>query len=236
MTPDADSAYRRLEQLQSVTDAALGNLSLDELLDELLERIRAALEADTCAVLLIDEEANELIVRAAKGLEEEMELGFRIPVGAGFAGRVAAERRPVVIDDADHADLVNPVLRKRGIRSLLGVPLIVQDRVLGVVHVGTLSPRTFTAEDVELLELVALRVAAAMERTLVHEELVRLEELERSFISLASHELRTPASVVFGIAATLYERGHALSDDQLDELREALYHQSLRLKRLIEQL
>ena len=236
MTSAAEGAYERLLKLQSVTDAALTHLSLDRLLDELLERIRVALEADTCAVLLLDEETNELVARAAKGLEEEVERGVRVPVGLGFAGRVAAERRPVVIEDLDRAEVVNPLLREKGIRSLLGAPLLAHERVLGVVHVGTLTRRKFTADDVELLELVAQRLTAAMERTLVHEELVRLEELERMFVSLASHELRTPASVVFGIAATLHERGHALSEEQLVELRSTLYDHSLRLKRLVEQL
>ena len=64
------SAYERLRKLQSVMESALAHLTLDELLDELLERVRAALEADTAAVLILDEETNELVARAAKGIEE----------------------------------------------------------------------------------------------------------------------------------------------------------------------
>src|ERR687886_1221616 len=92
---DAD----HLRKLQAVTDTLLAHLEVDELLDELLVRVREILEADTAAILLLDEESNELVARAAKGLEEEVERGVRIPVGAGFAGRIAAERRPVVIED-----------------------------------------------------------------------------------------------------------------------------------------
>jgi signal transduction protein with GAF and PtsI domain len=77
-----------LRKLQAVTDAALAYLSLDELLDELLTRVRDALEADTCAVLLLEETGTELVARAAKGLEEEVEQGVRISVGRGFAGRI----------------------------------------------------------------------------------------------------------------------------------------------------
>ena len=62
-----------------------------------------------------------------------------IPVGKGFAGRVAAERRPVSSTDVDHADILNPILREKGIRSLLGVPLLIEGRVIGVLHVGTLD-------------------------------------------------------------------------------------------------
>ena len=112
-------------KLQALTDAALAHLELEALLATLLVRVREILEVDTCAVLLLDEEANELVARAAVGIEEEVEQGVRIPVGRGFAGRVAADRRPVVLDDVDHADVLNPILREKGIKSMLGVPLLV---------------------------------------------------------------------------------------------------------------
>ena len=54
------------------------------------------------------------MARAAKGIEEEVERGIRISVGKGFAGRIAADRRPVVLDDVDHADVLNPILREKG--------------------------------------------------------------------------------------------------------------------------
>src|SRR5436305_2798476 len=115
----------RVRRLQSVTDAALAHLQLDELLQALLERTRQILEVDTCAILLLDEETNELVARAALGIEEEVEQGIRIPVGGGFAGRVAAEERPVVLDDDDHGHVHNTLLREKGIKSMLGVPLVV---------------------------------------------------------------------------------------------------------------
>src|SRR3954469_11723230 len=131
----------RLQRLQAVTDAALAHLEVEELLRVLLPRIHDILGVDTCAVLLLDEETNELVARAAVGIEEEVEAGVRIPVGAGFAGRVAASKRPVVLDDVDHADVLNPILRERGIKSLLGVPLLVAGEAIGVLHIGTLTHR-----------------------------------------------------------------------------------------------
>src|ERR1051325_9959477 len=98
---DAD----RLRRLQTLTDAALSTLELEALLAVLLERARTALDADTCAILLLDEEANELVARAAVGIEEEVEQGVRIRVGGAFAGRGAAQPQPVILDDVDHADV-----------------------------------------------------------------------------------------------------------------------------------
>jgi signal transduction histidine kinase len=224
----------RLRRLQAVTDVAIAHLSLDQLLDELLLRIRDALDADTAAFLLLDETGTEVVARAAKGLEEEVERGVRIPVGQGFAGRIAADRRPVVLEDVDHADVLNPILREKGIKSLAGAPLITHDEVLGVVHVGMLTPRTFTAADVELLEVVAQRAAVAIDRSLAHEQVVRLTLIQRDFIALAAHELRTPTTAVYGLAATLARR--QLPPETERKLRETLYRQAERMSRLVEQL
>ena len=224
-----------LRKLQAVTDAALAHLSLDDLLDELLTRVRDALEADTCAVLLLEETRTELVARAAKGLEEEVEQGVRIPVGRGFAGRVVEERRAVVIPDVEHSEVLNPILREKGLKSMLGVPLIAHGDVLGVIHVGTLQPRDFTPVDVDLLGVVADRVALGVERALIYDELVRLTQVQRDFVSLAAHELRTPAATVFGLIATLQGRPD-LPQEQVVELQETLFHQADRLRRLVEQL
>jgi signal transduction histidine kinase len=233
----AERALRlRLENMQSVTDAALGLLGLDELLEQLLLRIRDILEADTCAFLLLDAETMELVARAAVGIEEEVEQGVRIPVGRGFAGRIAAEGRPVVLEDVDLSEMLNPLLQQKGIRSLLGVPLFVRGEVIGVVHVGTLAPRAFAETDVELLQLVADRAALAIERARVHDEMIRLDEMKLNFVAVASHELRTPAAAVYGILATLRGRGRELTPEQRAELDDTLWEQTDRLRLLIEQL
>jgi signal transduction histidine kinase len=160
----------------------------------------------------------------------------RIPIGGGFAGRVAAQRRPVVLGRVDEAHVLNPILLEKGIKSLLGVPLLLRDEVLGVLHVGTLVPRVFTTDDVELLQLVAERVALAIERARLHEEMVTLDQLKLNFVAIASHELRTPATAVYGVLATLVERGHELSDDVRETLLLAGYEQGERLRVLLEDL
>src|ERR1700742_2517832 len=132
--PDAED---KLRDILAVTDAALSYLGADALLAALLDRVRAILDADTAAVLLLDSTRRQLIAAAASGLEEEVSQGVRIPVGRGFAGRIAAERRPVILDRVDHDTVLNPLLLDKGIRSLAGVPLLAQGVVLGVLHVGT---------------------------------------------------------------------------------------------------
>jgi signal transduction histidine kinase len=229
------AARERIEHVQAVTDAALAHLEVNELLQVLLPRIRDILRADTCAVLLLDEHTDELVARAALGIEEEVEQGVRIPLGAGFAGRVAAEARPMVID-VDQYEVYNPILRDKGIKSMLGVPLIVRGASLGVLHVGALAPRRFTREEVELLQIVAERVAIAIERARLHEDLVQLDQLKLNFVAIASHELRTPATSVYGILKTLSERNNELSDDLREELLRVGVEQGERLRHLLEDL
>ena len=218
------AARRQVEHVQAIVDTSLAHLELDALLDELLDRIRAILGVDTCAVLLVDPERRDLFACAAVGLEEEVEQGIRIPLGKGFAGRIAAEGRPIGLPDVDHADVVNPLLRQKGIKSLLGVPLAVREHVIGVLHVGTLSPRTFTRDDTELLQLVAERLAVAIEKARVHDEMIALEELKLSFVAVASHELRTPATAVYGILTTLREREGTLDGEVRRQLERVSCH------------
>ena len=226
----------RLEQVHSVMETTLASLGFDELVGELLVRLRDILQVDTVAVLMMDEATNELVARAAVGLEEEVEQGVRIPVGRGFAGRVAAEARPVVLDDVDDADVLNPILREKGIKSMLGVPLIAADRVIGVLHVGTLEPRFFDSGDQELLQLVGSRAAIAIEGARVHDELVRLDQVKLNFVAIASHELRTPATSVYGIASTLKHQRGVLAPEVREELEDTLWEQAIRFRSLIEQL
>ena len=171
--PALGPGAQQLLHVYRLSEPALAELPLEALLGELLDRTKEILSVDTVAVLLLDEEQQELVARAARGIEEEVERGVRIPVAGGFAGRIAAERTPIFIADVDHAEVLNPILRDKGIRSLLGAPLIVDGKAIGVLHVGTLQPREFTNDDAALLQVVAARAAPAIERARLYEALDR---------------------------------------------------------------
>jgi len=168
--------------MESVLRMATAPLELDGLLAELLDAIRDLMEVDTAAVLLLDRSAQHLVAAAAKGLEEEVRQGVRIPLGKGFAGRVAADGKPVVYDRVDHTNVVNPILREKGIRALLGVPLWAGDGVVGVLHVGMLTDRRFNENDVELLQLIGDRVGLAASARITEIERVAAAALQRDAI------------------------------------------------------
>ncbi len=195
--PEAAPATQ-VRLLYRLSDPALSELGLEDFLDELLDRVQDALAVDTVAILLLDAENDQLIARAAKGVEEEVEQGVRIPIGEGFAGRIALERVAIFIADVDHADILNPILRQKGIRSLLGVPLIVEGDVIGVLHVGSLRPRTFGTQDLALLQVAASRAAPGIERARLYSA---LEHEHRSAMILQRSLLPKQLVNTLGIAS-----------------------------------
>jgi serine phosphatase RsbU (regulator of sigma subunit) len=185
--PDADD---KLRDIRSVTDAALSYLDAEDLLAVLLRRVKEALDADTAAVLLLDRSGRYLIATAASGLEEEVTQGVRIPVGGGFAGRIAAERRPVILTQVDHDHVLNPILLERGIKSLVGVPLMVNGAAIGVLHAGTVHDRVFAPDDAGLLQLAADRAALAVQSLRNREDRAAVAALQDSLLPTALPVLR----------------------------------------------
>jgi serine phosphatase RsbU (regulator of sigma subunit) len=179
----------RLRDIQALTDTALSRLDERDFLVELLDRAKEILHVDTAAVLLMDFSSGQLIATAAAGLEEEVAQGVRIPVGRGFAGRIAAERRPVILDQVDHTTVLNPILLEKGIHSLMGVPMIAGGRVIGVLHVGSLTGRVFTDGDAELLQLAADRAALAVQSLMTRDDRIAVAALQRSLVPSALPEV-----------------------------------------------
>lgn len=176
---EAEARAERLQAIQEITDVALGTLQLDRMLEVLLGRLRKVLAVDSSTVLLLTPSGRTLVPRASNGLTLEEDV--RIPIGKGFAGWVAKERRPIAVRDVRELEVHRPQIAS-DMRSLLGVPLVVGSRVVGVLHVGTRTERIFTREDELFLQLVAERAGAAIDRV---RTLDALQESSR-FRTLAS--------------------------------------------------
>jgi phosphoserine phosphatase RsbU/P len=104
----------------------------------------------------------------------------RVPVGTGFAGRIAKRKGPVVLNRVDSTTVANPLLWEKGIRKMLGVPLLNGEDVIGVLHVGRFDDRPFTDNDAELLQVAAERVAGATQARQLAIESAAATLLERS--------------------------------------------------------
>jgi signal transduction histidine kinase len=208
----------RQERLQIVTDIALAHPELNDLLGVLLPRIRELLASDTCVLFLVDDDSQDLVVRAGCGDRVAELIGtLRIPVGQGVVGRVAAEGKPVVIADVDRAADLTRVVHELRIKSLCYVPLLIPGRIVGVLHVGSLTPREFSDDDVELLHSAASRAAMAIVNARANEELRKLDQMKDLFVSGVSHELRTPLTSMLGYLEILL-------DDEVGEINDEQRH------------
>jgi anti-sigma regulatory factor (Ser/Thr protein kinase)/putative methionine-R-sulfoxide reductase with GAF domain len=176
------SAEERLRRIGFVSDSTLAHIDGDDLLTELLERVRQVMNADTAVVLLLEPGGHELIAAATRGIDTEVRQGVRVPVGNGFAGRIAAEKRPFLLERIDETTVVNHLLWQRGIRTLLGVPLLVGGVVIGVLHVGTLTPHHFGDDDIELLQSAAGRIAVSIQAHRSQAARAAATELQRSLL------------------------------------------------------
>jgi PAS domain S-box-containing protein len=164
----ARAATARLRDMQELTDTALSHLALDDLLHQLLARIQTVMSVSSVGILLMDPDSQQLRLRASLQLEGAMTVGDTIPVGQGLSGRVAITHKPVIANDLATFPLVYPGVRERE-RSAASVPLIVGERFLGTVYVGSVELNHFADVDIQLLQRAADRIALAIDRASAYE-------------------------------------------------------------------
>ena len=220
----AESATTRLSNLQTITDEAFAQKSLNDVLFKIVQGVRAVLNTAT-VVLLMADDRGDLIVRAIDGIEREAVLGIRVPMGTGFAGMVANARKPISVKGNLPASPLNTVLQEHGIRALSGIPLLIENHVLGVIHVGMREMRSLSDDDIRFLRLVGDRASLLIERARSYESekiarayAEQANRLKDQFLATVSHELRTPLNAILGWARLLQSgridqatAGHALS-------------------------
>jgi PAS domain S-box-containing protein len=165
---EAETTAERLFRLQAVTGTILADLPLERMLRELLARIREIVAVDTAVILLVERVDAPLALRAATGVGSDIEATVELARREGVARRVVDELQEVELGVAD-ADNGNP-RRRQAIRSLLGVPMVVERIIVGVLVVGARAARDFSREEKSLLGLAADRAAIAIENARLYRE------------------------------------------------------------------
>ena len=250
-----DQGPERLDQLRFLHHVArLATLAQtwEELLETVVDQTRDALHADVSSLYLLDRDERNLTLAATNGLDKYQIGRATVPFGEGVTGRVAADRRPTIVPDvrSDPRFLwVRGIDQRRFIASMLSVPLVWHDRVVGVLNVQTERPRRFDESDIAQLGAIADLLAGIVERVRLQQEAeARAEELRTidrartELIALVTHELRTPLAVVRAYTDLLAEepplegRESRFPDrrEQRDDWHRAAIGQIERLDRLID--
>jgi signal transduction histidine kinase len=225
---------------------ASGPYTADEIVERICKEVRTGFGFDRALLARYDAEQGTLHAYVQQNIDWPGDAWLPLDMFP-FLQRALAERRAVYVPDAASTGAVpEKIVARFAVGSLVGVPLVTEDRCVGFLVCDRRSRRDhFDVGEQELLLLSTLgRVAAVFidkadqYSTLEHalEELRRVDQTKTDFVGVASHELRTPIAVVHGIASTLHLRGHELTDDQLDELRQTLFEQTTRLAALAQSL
>jgi signal transduction histidine kinase len=228
-----------LRAIGGLARSAQGAFEVQELLDRICASVSEAFGFDRAAISRYLPDTDEIERVAAYGVPPEAVRRLPRRLDDWPLLRRALETGEAVVSADVRSEGAIPldVAEEFGTGALMTIPLMSQGRCLGFLSADR-GGAPLELDEAARAGLTTIGVLAAsfLERALVHEELVRIDRLKSNFIALASHELRAPAAVVYGISSTLRLRGHELAEEQLEELRDALYEHSERFYRLVEQL
>jgi len=250
----ADEQLDQLRFLHRVARMATTAGTWEELLETVVDETRDALHASVSSLYLLDRDQENLTLAATNGLDRFQIGRAQVPFGGGVTGRVAATREPIVIPDISKDDRflwVRGIDQRRFIASMLSVPLVWNDQIVGVLNVQTEHHREFSPSDVAHLRAIADLLAGIVEKGRIQREaearaaeLKAIDEARAELIALVTHELRTPLAVVRAYTELLAEEppldGRDSRDPERRERRAGWYQSTMeqvaRLDRLVDSI
>lgn len=239
--PDAPlSPQHRAERLLEISLVLNSTRDLNALLQHIIETAAEVLGCEAASLLLYDEEAGRLRFAAATGADPAELARIPVPLDASLAGTIFTENRPLTVQDvADDPRHFKDVGEQVDLatRSLLGVPMRVEQTTTGVLEALNKRGGPFTEADAETLTVLAAQAAIAVRNArqvqalqAAYEQARRFDRLKSDFMALASHELRTPLSAVLGYGALLQEE----APESLREFADAVVEAGERMHDVIE--
>lgn len=224
---EAQQRLRSMSALVEMAKQVTGNLKVEMVMQTTVQRLQKLLDARASTISLVAEGGEELVVEAAAGIKPEYHR-VRMKLGEGVSGRAVTEQRMIYVPDTqDDPDFLffDPILR-----SLLVVPLVARNEVIGTLSVDSDHPNAFTESDVQLMTVAGAQVSVAIanarlfeaveeraaELAVAYQELKESDRLKDELVQNVSHELRTPLTFIRGYVDLLLdgEMGIVTADEQ----------------------
>ena len=218
-----------------IAAAASGELDLDQILHQALDRLRGVIQLTGGSIALVD--GDELVVRAAIGPFADEALGQRVRRGPSRSWGVVDRLEPYLTGDLFRAgDQMRGAAAAAVVRSWLAVPIVRHGVGIGLLEVDSTEVDAFDDADQELLATVVTVLAGPVELAAHHAEERRSAALREAFVGVISHELRTPITTIYGLARILRQRSESLTAEARTEAIADIEAESDRLYRLVEDL
>jgi len=205
----------RLSRLVEVSVTLNSTLEPEPLLQFLIRSAADLLDSEAASILLFDEKTQRLYFAASTGADPAELRKIPVPLEGSIAGTIYRDDSPLIINevaaDPRHYRQVGEKIRFEA-RTMIGVPMRMRDRRIGVLEALNKRGGPFTESDLQTLSIIASQAAVAIHNANLvsalqkaYDELGKVEKLKSDFIAIASHELRTPLGVILGYAAILKE-------------------------------
>lgn len=189
----------QISTLAEVGQVIASGRYLEEVLQLLVNIIAKMMQARVCSIMLVDAQKNELVIKAAKSSSEEYWRKPNLKIGNSLISRVVKEKAPLMVRDVTKQEGYQypELATAEGIRSLLSVPVILKEHVIGVLNVYSADERIFSNEDLRLLSSVADQVALAFENTKLNVAVQETQEAlqTRKLVERAKSILQKQASL-----------------------------------------
>jgi signal transduction histidine kinase len=221
---DLESQPQQLKRLVELSVILNSTLDLDALLQLITATATELLDCEAASILLYDEKNERLFFAAATGSDPAKLAEIPVPIENSLAGTIFRTNRHIILNNAErdprHYSLVSDHIKLQ-IKTLLGVPMPIKDRTVGVLEAVNKHNGMFDEHDARLLSVTAAHAAIAInnarllratQRAL--EKVKEADQLKSNFLTLASHELRTPLGIIIGYSTFLNESAKGeLSED-----------------------
>ncbi|MDQ6733237.1 MAG: GAF domain-containing protein [Nitrospirota bacterium] len=169
---------RQLETLSQVSETVVSNRVIEDVMHLMVTMTAQMMESKICSIMLLDHATQELRIVATQSLSEQYRLKPNLKLGQSISGRVVQERRPMIVPDVtcDRHYMYPDIAKKEGLCSLLSVPMMIREKVVGVINSYTSMPHLFTTDEVKLMQAIANQAAIAIEHATLIEKSFEMQE------------------------------------------------------------